>query len=93
MTQWIDVDGNAQSNDITLSGSASMKDITVKGDIEMNGGGAKLPIDYDDDRQLINRPMINDVEVRGNKSLEEYGVNTLTNLEIKTLFDKIFGGE
>ena len=40
--------------------------------------------------ELINKPQINSVELQGNKSFEELGDHTLTNLEIKTIFDRIF---
>lgn len=39
-----------------------------------SGGGAKLPIDYEDPKQVIHRPSINDIELIGNKTGEELGL-------------------
>lgn len=69
---------------VKISGNISSKQIKLGGGISMGGGGTK---DYE---KLINRPQINDVEVIGNKSIEDYGVKTLTNIEIKQIFDRIF---
>ena len=41
---------------------------------------------------LFNKPSINEVELVGNKSFEELGDSPLTNIEIKSLFDRVFGG-
>lgn len=40
--------------------------------------------------ELSNKPSINDVELKGNKSFDDLGDHTLTNLEIKDIFNKIF---
>lgn len=40
---------------------------------------------------LTNKPSINDVVLMGNKTFEDLGDAPLTNLEIKTMFDRIFG--
>lgn len=42
---------------------------------------------------LTNQPQINDVTLIGNKSFEDLGDSTLTNIEIKAIFDRVFGGE
>lgn len=44
---------------------------------------------------LTNKPSINDVILIGNKTFEELGVQTMTNAEIKEVFDKVFskGGD
>lgn len=39
---------------------------------------------------LSNKPSINEITLIGNKSFEDLGVNTMTNLEIKELFDRVF---
>lgn len=44
--------------------------------------------DYND---LYNKPQINGVELKGDKSLEDLGDAPLTNLEIKEMFNNIFG--
>lgn len=43
--------------------------------------------DYND---LYNKPQINEVELKGNRSFEDLGDHTLTNIEIKEMFDRIF---
>lgn len=49
-------------------------------------------INSNDYEKLVNKPKINDVEVVGNKTIEQYGVKTMSNIEIKEMFDRIFGG-
>lgn len=39
---------------------------------------------------LYNKPQINEVELKGNRSFEDLGDHTLTNIEIKEVFDRIF---
>ena len=39
---------------------------------------------------LIDKPQINDVTLVGNKSIEDLGVYTMTNIEIKEIFDRVF---
>ena len=43
---------------------------------------------YDD---LINKPYINDVELKGNKTFEDLGDHILTNTEILNLYKKVKG--
>lgn len=45
--------------------------------------------DYND---LYNKPQINEVELRGNKTFDDLGDHTLTNIEIKEIFNRIFNG-
>lgn len=45
--------------------------------------------DYND---LKNKPSINEVMLKGNKTFEELGDHTLTNIEIKSIFDRVFKG-
>ena len=40
---------------------------------------------------LINKPYINDVELRGNKTFEELGDHILTNSEILNLYKTVKG--
>ena len=47
-------------------------------------------VESGDYEKIINHPFINDEEVVGRKTLEDYGVKTLTNIEIKQLFDRVF---
>lgn len=65
------------------------KNLTFSLDSQYQGGGEGTK-DYE---KLINKPQINDVTLIGNKSFEELGVNTMTNLEIKNIFNKVFKGE
>jgi hypothetical protein len=50
--------------------------------------------DYDE--LVINKPKINGVELKGNKTLEDLGEETITNQELKDIIDNqfevIFGG-
>lgn len=50
----------------------------------------------DDYEDLFNKPSINGVELKGNKTFEQLGEETLTNSELKDIidsqFDLIFGG-
>lgn len=39
---------------------------------------------------LLEKPSINDVVLVGNKTFTDLGDHTLTNIEIKSMFDKIF---
>lgn len=52
------------------------------------GGGGTLNYNA-----LTNKPSINDVVLMGNKTFEDLGDMPLTNLEIKEMFDRIFGKE
>lgn len=47
---------------------------------------------YDYNR-LDNKPSINEVELINDKSFEELGVRTMTNLEILAVFNRVFGGD
>lgn len=42
-----------------------------------------------DYRRLTNKPQINDVELKGNKTLEDLNVNKLTNLEIENIINSV----
>ena len=55
------------------------------------GGSLSMPdartTDYE---ALRNLPKINDVELRGNKQLDELGLQEVSNIEIDNLFKSIF---
>lgn len=55
------------------------------------GGSLSMPdartTDYE---ALRNLPKINDVELRGNKQLDELGLREVSNIEIDNLFKSIF---
>lgn len=46
----------------------------------------------DNYEDLYNKPSINEVELIGNKTFDELGDHTLTNKEIKSIFDRVFKG-
>lgn len=54
-------------------------------DISRSGGGGSYP-------PLTQKPSVNDVVLLGNKTFEDLGDHILTNIEIKTLFDRVFKG-
>ena len=75
----------------SISAPASMRGSlsrngTLGGNISLPDGGEK---NYE---RLSNKPHINGVELIGDKSIEALGVETLTNMEIKTIFDNVFKG-
>lgn len=47
----------------------------------------QAPSDYN---PLYNKPSVNDEILQGNKTFEQLGLKSMTNLEIKELFDKVF---
>ncbi len=59
--------------------------------------GGELGVFYNkgsanDYRMLAHKPMINGVTLIGDKSIEELGVDTLTNTEILEIYKRVFGG-
>lgn len=42
---------------------------------------------------LTHKPSINSVQLVGDKSFEDLGDKTLTNIEIKEMFDHVFKGD
>lgn len=42
-----------------------------------------------DYNQLNNKPLINEVELKNNKSLEDLNVNKLTNIEIENIINSV----
>lgn len=51
-------------------------------DLEIQSSG-----DYD---MLANHPSINEEELIGNKTFDDLGDHTLSNIEIKDIFDRVF---
>ena len=67
--------------------NASMQD----GGQGMNGSfDHVIEVETADYNKLANKPRINDEEVVGNKTFEDYGEHILTNIEIKQIFDNVF---
>ena len=55
------------------------------------GGSLSMPdVRTTDYEALRNLPKINDVELRGNKQLDELGLQEVSNIEIDNLFKSIF---
>ena len=50
-------------------------------------GSYELNKDYN---KLINKPSIEGVELKNNKTFEELGLSEISNIELKEMFDKIF---
>ena len=51
--------------------------------------GAQV-IETGDYNKLTNKPSINEVELRGNKTFEDLGDHIMTNIEIKNIFNRVF---
>ena len=56
------------------------------------GFGSVQKIETSDYNKLYNKPSINEVELKGNKTFEDLGDHMLTNIEIKKIFDRVFKG-
>lgn len=54
--------------------------------------GEVMKVSTSDYNGLSNKPQINEVTLQGNKTFDELGDHTLSNLEIKAIFDRIFNG-
>lgn len=42
--------------------------------------------------ELYNKPKINGVTLMGDRSFEDLGENSMTNMEIASIFNRVFGG-
>lgn len=78
----IELDNQIDGREISLDNRISGGEIGAF----YNSGGSS---DYEN---LANKPKINGVTLIGDKSIEELGVETMTNLEIKSIFDNVFKG-
>ena len=71
------------SNDQTLGG-------TLNSSSDLNGTLSPItPQAVKDYNKLLNKPQINDVELKNNKSLEDLNVTKLTNLEIEEIINSV----
>ena len=68
-----------------ITGSISPT-FSMGGNVSLPDGGEK---NYD---RLSNKPRINGEDLIGDKSFEALGVVTMTNMEIKSIFDSVFKG-
>lgn len=66
-----------------------VEDEETEQDVEVVEETATWNMDYN---SLLNKPSINDVELKNDKSFEDLGAHTMTNMEIKAVFDRVFGG-
>lgn len=58
-------------------------------DITNTGGGGSGGAGTDDYNALVNKPRINDVTLKGNKTFEDLGLKPYTAAEIQALWDNI----
>lgn len=72
-----------------LKGNINLKNKNVKGKLTMPSK-TKAYINYEDDRELYNRPRINGEELIRDKSFEDLGDNIMTNTEIMEIFNMVF---
>ena len=73
-------------NEVTIDNLELYDEVDI-GDLEhdvklVSVGGT---LDYDD---LDNKPKINDVELKGNKTFENLGINTITNIELEEMLNR-----
>lgn len=65
--------------------------------VDLEVSGSINPVINADYEQLENKPQINGVELNGNKTFEELGEQTITNVElqdiINTQYQLVFGGD
>lgn len=54
------------------------------------GFGPTQVVHTDNYNDLYNKPSINEVELKGNKTFEDLGDHMLTNIEIKQIYDRVF---
>lgn len=54
------------------------------------GFGQTQVVHTDNYNDLYNKPSINEVELKGNKTFEDLGDHMLTNIEIKQIYDRVF---
>lgn len=55
--------------------------------------GSSQVIETGDYEALSNKPKINGVTLIGDRSFEDLGEESLTNMEIISIFNRVFGGE
>lgn len=81
--------------DGTVSGSLATTQ-EISGDIaqtqEISGELSTYKDKTSNYEELVNKPSINEVELIGNKTFDDLGDHTLSNIEIKTIFNRVFKG-
>ena len=66
---------------------ASIMQQSIKANLSVVGS----PITEKDYEKLTNKPKINGVKLESNKSFEELGYDSVTNTELKSIYDSIIG--
>ena len=72
-----------------ISGSGSLS-ASLSESSKVDGSLSMPDARITDYEALRNLPKINDVELRGNKQLDELGLQEVSNIEIDNLFKSIF---
>ena len=73
---------------ISLQGfSGDLKMSSLSGSLQLP---SSTPVENDYDK-LKNKPKINGVKLESNKSFEELGCDSVTNTELKSIYDSIIG--
>lgn len=81
-----ELEGGMSLDGFELQGSLDFSD-GLDGDMDVGGISVVCNDDYE---ALRNRPSIEGVELIGDKSLPDFGEKPLSNIEIKTIFDRVF---
>ena len=71
------------------------KGVELEGDIKIANrfNGFQLPIHYNIDAELVNRPLINNVELLDNKTSEELGLEpTIHDITEQDIDNMMYGG-
>lgn len=83
----LDKDGNAYTINMKIPRGRPGKDGAdgADGADDSSASGGSGVSNYDD---LDNKPKINDVELKGNKTFENLGINTITNIELEEMLNR-----
>lgn len=76
----------------TFTEQESFKTTMNEGETLDTDFGEVSKVSTTDYNELFHKPQINGVELKGNKTFDDLGDHTMTNAEIKAMFDRIFGG-
>lgn len=64
--------------------------LTTKGGLNASFGTYHEGAVENDYEELINKPSIEHIELVGNKSFSDLGLETMSNMEILTMFNEVF---
>lgn len=85
MNDYTELDGNLSFDD-EMGGALSFGE-GLAGSMDVGGITVMCNTDYN---ALENKPSIEGVELVGDRLLPEFGEKPLSNIEIKTIFDRVF---